>query len=255
MILDMATDAGKGYISGCQITRRISEEWGAAHLFCAACDSNSVSRVPPNTEAIDFRCPRCAAGYQLKAGRQWNERRVPDAAYSAMMTAIQSDTVPNLLILQYTNQWRVHNLMLIPSFLFNASAIEKRKALSATARRAGWVGCNILLSAIPDMAKLRIVVGGAVTEPQLVRGQYHRLRPLAHLAPRVRGWTLDVLRIVQSLGHREFVLGDVYSHERQLHVLHPDNRNVRPKIRQQLQVLRDFRILQFLGAGRYRLLT
>jgi type II restriction enzyme len=254
MILDMARDAGEGYKSGCQITRRISEEWGAAHLFCAACDSNSVSRAPANTKAIDFRCPKCAAGYQLKAGRDWNERRIPDAGYSAMMAAIESDRVPNLLVLQYTPEWRVNNLMLVPSFAFSASSIQKRKPLSATARRAGWIGCNILLSSIPDLVKLRIVNRGSAIEAECVRADYRRLQPLSRVAPKVRGWTLDVLRVVQSLGQNEFVLTDVYSHEASLHVLHPDNRNVRPKIRQQLQVLRDLGVIAFLGQGRYRTL-
>ncbi|MBI5242579.1 MAG: hypothetical protein HY922_02705 [Elusimicrobia bacterium] len=35
--------------------------------------------------------------------------------------------------------------------------------------------------------------------------------------------------------------------------LHPNNRHVRPKIRQQLQVLRDLGFVAFLGRGRYRL--
>jgi type II restriction enzyme len=144
--------------------------------------------------------------------------------------------------------------MLIPSFLFNASAIQKRKPLAATARRAGWIGCNVLLSAIPDLGKLRIVEDGSITAPPTVRGKYQRLRPLAHLAPKVRGWTLDVLRIVQSLNQREFMLADVYAYEEQLHAVHPDNRNIRPKIRQQLQVLRDFGMLAFQGKGRYEFL-
>lgn len=255
MIVDMAQSAGDGYKSGCQITRRISEQWGADNLFCAACDSDSVYRAPPNAKAIDFRCPRCNAGSQLKAGRQWSERRVPDAGYAAMMAAVQSDSVPNLLVLQYTEQWRVQNLMLIPSFLFNSSAIQKRKPLAPTARRAGWVGCNILLSAMPDLGKIRLVDAGSVFAPRTVRGHYQRLRPLAHLAPKVRGWTLDVLRILQSLNQQEFMLADVYAYEERLQTLYPGNRNIRPKIRQQLQVLRDLGMLVFQGGGRYSLLV
>jgi type II restriction enzyme len=37
--------------------------------------------------------------------------------------------------------------------------------------------------------------------------------------------------------------------------LHPLNRNIRPKIRQQLQVMRDHGVLEFLGQGRYRILA
>jgi type II restriction enzyme len=253
MILDMKQSAGFGYKSGCQITRRISEEWAAANLYCAACKSDSVARAPANTRAIDFRCPGCEAGYQLKAGRQWNERRIPDAGHAAMMAAIRSDRVPNLVVLQYTGQWRVSNLLLIPSFLFNASAIEKRKPLAVTARRAGWVGCNILLSAMPDHGKIQIIKSGVVKAAGVVRNEYRRLKPLEKIAPKMRGWTLDVLRIVQSLDQPEFVLRDVYAYEQRLQVLHPHNRNVRPKIRQQLQVLRDLGMLRFLGEGRYRI--
>jgi len=170
-----------------------------------------------------------------------------------MMAAIQGDNVPKLLILQYTQQWCVQNLMLIPSFLFNASAIQKRNPLAGTARRAGWVGCNILLSALPQIGKLRLVDSGSIIAPPTVRGCYQQLRPLAHLAPKVRGWTLDVLRIVQSLKRREFLLAEIYAYEHRLQSLHPDNQNVRPKIRQQLQVLRDLGMLKFRGDGRYEL--
>jgi len=253
MILNMEQAAGIGYKSGCQITRRISEQWAAENLYCVACNSNSISPSPANTKAIDFHCPHCEAVYQLKAGRQWSERRVPDAGHAAMMAAIQSDRVPNLLVLQYTDQWQVQNLLLIPSFLFSASAIEKLKPLAMTARRAGWVGCNILLSAMSDRGKIRIVNSGVTTAPQTVRSEYRRLRPLTKIAPKMRGWTLDVLRVVQSLNKLEFGIADVYAYEQRLQSLHPDNRNVRPKIRQQLQVLRDLGMLKFLARGRYRL--
>jgi type II restriction enzyme len=61
------------------------------------------------------------------------------------------------------------------------------------------------------------------------------------------------LNVVRSLGKAEFSLADVYAFESKLARLHPNNRHVRPKIRQQLQVLRDLGLLQFLGGGDYRL--
>jgi type II restriction enzyme len=75
--------------------------------------------------------------------------------------------------------------------------------------------------------------------PAKVRQQFARLRPLKELSVKERGWTLDVLRVVQSLGRKEFKTSDMYEYVRQLEKLHPDNRHVRDKIRQQLQVLRD----------------
>ena len=135
--------------------------------------------------------------------------------------------------------WQVQNLVHIPHFAFSASAIEARKPLAPEARRAGWVGCNIVLKNIPLDARIRIISDGVAVPPHQVRESFRRLRPLEEISPRERGWTLDVLRIVRSLGKKEFSNSDVYSFESQLEQLHPNNRHVRDKIRQQLQVLRD----------------
>jgi type II restriction enzyme len=62
-----------------------------------------------------------------------------------------------------------------------------------------------------------------------------------------------VLSVVRSLNRAEFWLSDVYAYENELARLHPNNDHVRDKIRQQLQVLRDDGILEFLGGGHYRM--
>jgi type II restriction enzyme len=67
------------------------------------------------------------------------------------------------------------------------------------------------------------------------------------------GWTNDVRDVVRSLKKKQFVLSDVYDHADELARLHPNNHHVREKIRQQLQVLRDSGVLEFLGDGEYRL--
>jgi hypothetical protein len=56
-----------------------------------------------------------------------------------------------------------------------------------------------------------------------------------------------------SIIKNEFVLSEVYDHADQLAALHPQNHHIHDKIRQQLQVLRDLDLLQYLGAGSYRL--
>ena len=50
-----------------------------------------------------------------------------------------------------------------------------------------------------------------------------------------------------------FQLADVYAFEDDLVELYRDNRHVRAKIRQQLQVLLDEGLIEFLGDGEYRL--
>src|SRR5262249_3595013 len=139
-------------------------------------------------------------------------------------------------------------------FAFSFSFLQKRKPLSPTARRAGWVGCNFLLDRIPPDAKIPVVNSGKAVSPAVVRKAYKKVRPLEKLNIEKRGWTLDVLNVVQSLGKKEFCLQDVYAHTDALAELHPDNHNVQPKIRQQLQELRDLDFLEFLGGGEYRLL-
>ena len=52
-----------------------------------------------------------------------------------------------------------------------------------------------------------------------------------------------------SLKKNEFVLSEVYDHADQLAELHPQNHHIPDKIRQQLQVLRDLDLLEFLGSG------
>ena len=171
-----------------------------------------------------------------------------------MMRALRNDSTPNLLLMQYNDEWMVQNLVLIPSFFFSPAAVQKRNPLGPSARRAGWVGCNILLTEIADDGKIRVVSQGVPEPPQLVRDRFQSVRPLADVESRTRGWTLDVLRMIRRLGQKRFSLQDVYTFEGDLSAIYPDNRNIRPKIRQQLQVLRDIGFIAFEGSGNYRVL-
>jgi len=171
-----------------------------------------------------------------------------------MKSAILTDRTPNLYVLHYDlAAWAVRTVILIPHFAFALSAIECRPPLAPTARRAGWVGCNILLNKIPQDARIPIVADGTARPVAEVRRAYRRLRPLEKLKVENRGWTLDVLNVVRSLNKPEFSLADVYAHANTLAKLHPNNAHVGDKIRQQLQVLRDLGLLTFLAPGEYRL--
>ncbi len=252
--LSMEVSCAAGLKSRSQVARRVTEGWASANLFCAACTSDHIRAMPHSFQAIDFACPNCSAPFQLKAGRVWNERKVPDAGYHAMMRALAGDQVPNLLVLQYTADWHVQNLLIVPSFFFTPSAIEKRPPLSPTARRAGWIGCNILLSEIADVGKIGIVANGMATPASTVRERYSTVRPLANLNVQARGWTLDVLRLVRKLRKQRFSLSEAYDFAPELSRLHPNNNNVKPKIRQQLQILRDMGLLRFVSRGQYEVL-
>ena len=251
MNLQCRAELGLNYKAGSQIARVISEDWCTRELYCAACTSDRLSSSRANTPAIDFVCPACDQCFQLKSLRTWGQKKIPDAAYDSMLRAIRSDRVPNLLILQYSADWLVKNLMLVPRVFFTETVIEKRPPLGPKARRAGWVGCNILLDRIPRDGKIPVVANGSAVAERHVREEFSRIRKLAEVPPSVRGWTLDVLTAVRKLAKPRFSLQELYELESYLQNIHPHNRNVRPKIRQQLQVLRDLGLIEFRSPGNY----
>jgi type II restriction enzyme len=242
------------YKAGSQIARVIGEDWCGRELYCAACNSERLSAAKTNAPAVDFVCPSCDQPFQLKCFKTWNQKKIVDAGYESMIRAIRSDRVPNLLVLQYSADWLVENLLLVPSGFFADTIIEKRHPLGPHARRAGWVGCNILLGRIPEDGKIAIVSNGCAAAANNVRYEFARARKLSEVPPSMRGWTLDVLTAIRMLGATDFSLQELYGLQSYLQQLHPRNQNVRAKIRQQLQVLRDLGILAFRTPGRYSLL-
>ena len=255
MNLHLPTAGLDRYKSASQRARVITEPWGLANLYCPACDSPRIESLPTNTPAHDFKCPSCKGWFQLKSKSSNFGRRVQDGAFGSMKQAISQGRTPSLFLLRYSRpDLLVEDLLLIPHFAFTASILEERKPLSPNAKRAGWVGCNFLLDRVPPDAQICVIQNGNVEAPDRVRNNYARLRPLESLNIEKRGWTLDVLNAVRSFGKNEFSLPDVYAHTDSLAKLHPKNAHVRDKIRQQLQVLRDLGLLEFLGGGSYHLL-
>lgn len=254
MNLSMTADLAAAYKSGSQQTRVVTESWGENNLFCPNCTSPKLSRLSNNTKASDYSCPSCGFRYQLKGQRTRIGKSVSDGAYAAMMDAIRNDKTPNFYFLHYDlATWSIRNLLLVPSFAFPPSAVIKRKPLSATARRAGWVGCNIALTQIPADAKIPVVKETTILPATEVRERFKRVKPLSQIKATERGWTLDVLNAVRHLGKTEFTTADAYSFIRELEALHPVNRHVKDKIRQQLQVLRDMNLLVHVERGVWRL--
>jgi type II restriction enzyme len=160
MDLRCLAQTAEAYSAGSQIARAVTEEWCAREMYCPACESERLLQSPTNTPAIDFSCPLCGQLFQLESSKTWNSRKVVDAAYDAMIRAIRADKTPSLLLLHYSPEWIVANMLLVPKMFFTESIVEKRKPLSLDARRSGWVGCNILLQEIPDDGKISVVSAG-----------------------------------------------------------------------------------------------
>jgi len=255
MLLRCDTSAADSYTSQAQKSRVLSEAWFQSNGYCLSCDNDRLRATIANTKARDFVCPSCKHNYELKTFGTRPKRTLVDGAYSALMSRILDGSVPTLMMLERNDAWEIQSLTAIHHLFLTPIVIEKRKPLSPTARRAGWVGCNIRLDLISPDAQVEIVKSGRLNEPKLVREAFRRFEQLRIIEPRNRGWATLTLRAIRSIGREAFKLDDLYGQEKQFAEVYPGNRNIRAKIRQQLQVLRDLGFVAFRGKGTYNLLT
>jgi type II restriction enzyme len=250
MNLRLPAQFGEGYKSASQRARRITEPWGADHLYCCACTSDRLSPEKTNTHVSDFLCPECTERYQLKSHGKKLGSGILGSNYQKMLDAILGNRTPNFFLLHYQlPEWMVRNLLFIPRFAISPSVIIKRKPLSATAERSKWTGYVLNIRLIPDSAKIPLIIESSEVNRREVRERYSRIARLQTLKPEQRGWTLDVLRCVESLPNPVFTNDDVYAFEPDLARLYSDNHHIQPKIRQQLQVLRDRGLLRQVERG------
>jgi predicted Rdx family selenoprotein len=179
---------------------------------------------------------------------------VLDGAFRTKCERLSANNNPSLFLLNYDiKQHTVTNFFIVPKHFFIREVIAERKPLSATARRAGWIGSHILLDQIPQAGKIYVVRDGLPIPKELVLGEWQRSLFLRDQSLEARGWLIEVMKCVEAIGKSEFEIDDVYAFEGRLSGLYPNNRHVKQKIRQQLQVLRDRGYLDFVSRGYYRL--
>jgi len=91
---------------------------------------------------------------------------------------------------------------LFPKHLFVRDIIEPRKPLAPTARRAGWLGCNIRLDQVPEAGKVWFVREGAARPREAVLEDWREMLFLRRASLEARGWLVEVLRCVEAIGGR-----------------------------------------------------
>lgn len=253
MKLTFNSKYAEGYKSKSQIARVLTEKWVEENAYCPRCGADILSKEENNSPVLDFTCPVCHQGFELKSKSGTYQRKIVDGEYNSMIRRITSNTNPDFFFLNYQNtDYSVTNFLLVPKQFITTSIIEKRPPLSETARRAGWTGCNILVDRIPTDGVVFIVKDGVVAKKEDVVSKLRRTAFLEHLDSTKRGWLVDVMKCLDRLDADDFNLSDVYSFEDELQILHPQNNHIQAKIRQQLQVLRDMGYLEFCGKGNYR---
>jgi hypothetical protein len=135
-----------------------TEQWVRRELFCPNCGCSKLDKFPNNRPVADFQCGDCNEEFELKSQKSRFGARVLDGAYRTMRERVVASNNPNFLMLNYSlADFGVTNLFVVPKHFFTPEILERRKPLAETARRAGWTGCNILLSQIPASGKIYFV--------------------------------------------------------------------------------------------------
>jgi type II restriction enzyme len=255
MNLSFQAGIAAAYKSPLQRTRVLSEHWVGSQTYCPNCGNPHVVAYPNNSRIADFHCPSCNEGYELKSQQRAFGAKVVDGSYPAMLERLAGGRNPNFLLLAYDpHLLAVLNLLVVPKYFFTPDIIEKKRTLPIAARRAGWTGCNIVLSGIPIAGRISLVRDGIIVpKPQVLASWRKMLFLHEQKDPTARGWLLNVMKCIENLKQRTFSIEQMYSFENDLRLIYPRNMHIKEKIRQQLQVLRDKGYLAFAGKGTYRL--
>ena len=241
------------YTSGTQIARVLTEKWVETNMFCPRCGNLHLNHFQNNRPVADFYCPICNNEYELKSKNGLLGRKINDGAYDTMVKRITSNENPDFFFMSYAKyELKVRDFVLIPKHFFVPDIIEKRKPLSPDARRSGWVGCNILIDKIPTQGRIPIISNGIVCDRDSVIHKVQASNKLEINNISSRGWLMDILNCINQIPSQVFSLNEMYDFEYELQKKHPQNSNIKPKIRQQLQFLRDRGVIDFLGNGKYQ---
>lgn len=255
MNLNLNTRLAEGYKSRSQIAKILSENWVLLNSYCPKCGETPLGKFKNNRPVADYYCERCAEEFELKSKKGKLPNIVSDGAYSTMIERINADNNPNFFFLTYTKQWTVHDFLIIPKQFFTPEIIIERTPLSSTARRAGWIGCNIDISKVAEAGRVFLVKHAQIIDSKIVSETFNKMLFLREKPQKARGWILDIMRCIDTIKSETFTLDEVYKFEAYLKLKHPNNNFIKEKIRQQLQILRDKGIIEFVGKGLYRKIT
>ncbi len=242
------------YVNNSQKIRILSENWVCRYIFCPQC-GKEIKQYKNNKPVADFYCQDCKEDYELKSQKDKIKQKILSGSYESMIERIASDRNPNFFFLSYNQKTLdVNNFLIVPKHFFSPKIIEKRKPLSQNARRSGWVGCNILLNTIPKSGKIFYIQNGYMQDKNKILDQWQKmifLKDSKDLS--VKSWLLDIIGCIEKINKETFSLSDMYRFENILSLNHPNNNNIKAKIRQQLQFLRDKNYINFESRGRYSL--
>ena len=99
----------------------------------------------------------------------------------------------------------VNDFFVVPKYFIRPDMIEKRNPLSDTARRAGWIGSNIIFLKIPKAGQIFYVENGKIIPKKDVLDKWQKTIFLKHIKqPKSKGWILDIMNCIDLSNKKEF---------------------------------------------------
>mgnify|MGYP000449840595 FL=1 len=199
MNLQFDINLANKYNSNSQIARVLTENWVLNNSYCPSCGELPLNEFENNRPVADFYCKKCNEEFELKSKSGKLSNKITDGAYSTMIERINAENNPNFFFLTYTKQWTVNDFLIIPKQFFTPEIIIKRPPLAETARRAGWIGCNIDISKVADVGKIFLIKNSKTINQEIVKETFNKTLFLRTKNKDAKGWILDVMNCIDSI--------------------------------------------------------
>lgn len=81
--------------------------------------------------------------------------------------------------------------------------------MAITARRAGWIGCNIDISKVADAGKVFLIKNANTINKEIVKETFNKTLFLRTKNKDAKGWILDTMNCIDLIKKETFTLEDI----------------------------------------------
>jgi hypothetical protein len=141
-----------------KINGELSEDFIYEHFRCLDCGSR-ISKERPGTKCFDHTCMGCGKKYQTKGEAKslnalencirMGQFRTNGSAYKTRLNSVRNRECDFICVFYQTKDGVADSLtgiLHVPAHKITEDHVIPRKPLKPPARRAGWQGCNILMT-------------------------------------------------------------------------------------------------------------
>ena len=141
-----------------RIMGQAAEDWCEDNFKCYQC-GDRFRQYPNNEAGKDLYCPTCGLDVQVKAGKSRKKGgkngeyringngvlKIIGADYKQTLSKVKVENIDYMFVGYCCETYDITFLKGITHSEMNESFIVRRNRLSQTARRAGWVGCYLVI--------------------------------------------------------------------------------------------------------------